>query len=93
MGAGKMKVEMYPMHEIKIGRYRSAELSANADDHPPIDEPVREPPTNDPPSIKRPPKKDPSEPAELPLQDPNPRRPRRSHPGNSADRSNELERL
>jgi hypothetical protein len=90
---GKVKAGMYPMRDITIRRDIPVELSGGTEDHQPIEEPVLEPPPNDPPSIERPPKNDPNEPGELPLQDPNSRPPRRSHPGNCGNNSNKLERL
>lgn len=75
---------MYPTRETKMGRCRLGESSRGTGGNEPIDEPVRQPPANEPPIIKRPPQDDPNEPAELPLQDPSPRLPR-LHPRGSAD--------
>ena len=63
----------------------SGELTHDAHEHELTEDPVCGPPANDPPIIKRPPKNEPKEPAELPRQDPSPRRPNRSHPRDGAD--------
>ena len=72
---------MYPTRETKTCRCRLGESSRGPGGNEPIDEPVRRPPANEPPIIKRPSQNDP---AELPRQDPSPRLPR-LHPRDSAD--------
>ncbi len=75
---------MYPTRETKTYRRRLGESSRGPGGNEPMDEPVRRPPTNEPPITKRPPQNDPNEPAELPRQDPSPRV-TRLHPRDSAD--------
>ena len=73
-------------------RYRLVESSRGLGGNEPMDEPVRRPPANEPPIIKRPPQNDPNEPAEVPLQNPSPRLPR-LHPRDSAEHLRGLEMI